>query len=180
MDVGDIDRKRGVLWNDCVSEENYGSSKLYQEHVLEQYKLFAATADATSTRRNAANAFFVTLNTVAVGAITFFLEDGPAVNHSWLNVFPLLALLALCFVWWRLIGSYRDLNAAKFDVIHEYETRLPTVPFWLEWEILSGRSGAGSNARRTKGHKLLTTMEKCVPGLFAVLYLVVFAAIICD
>ena len=153
------------LWNEHISAEDYGTKEQYQEHLFAQYKIFVEMADRISTRRNLANTFFLTLHTMLIGIATFSYEKGPRVADRWLNIFPLIAVLALCYVWWRLMKSYRQLNTAKFKVIGEYERQLPSSPYWgAEWEAL----GAGKDP---KLYKQLTDVENWVPIVFAVIYL---------
>lgn len=156
------------LWNRTVSSDTYGSKEQYYEHIFEQYKIFVEMADRISTRRNTANAFFLSLHTLVITVVTFAYDKGINLNPEWLVVFPLVAVLVICWVWWRLIHSYRQLNHAKYKVIGEYERRLPSSPYWnAEWAAL------GSGKRR-KLYWPLTDVENLVPFIFGTLYL--FAA----
>ncbi|MFQ5651919.1 MAG: hypothetical protein ACE5IY_18445 [bacterium] len=152
------------LWNEHVTQENYASKEKYQDSVLVQYKLYVEMADRISARRNLANTFFLTLHTFILGASGFLYEKGPELSNKNVLVIPFLALLALCFAWWRLVKSYRQINSAKFKVIGEFETRLPTSPWWLaEWKAL----GEGKDP---KLYRPLTVVENWVPLIFALLY----------
>jgi hypothetical protein len=154
------------LWNSSVLPDDYGINKQYTDHIFEQYKLFIEMADRVSSRRNIANTFFLTLHTFLITAASFLYEKGPKVSFVWFNLFPLVALLILCYVWHRLILSYRQLNEAKYKVIGEYERRLPSSPYWsAEWKAL----GEGKNAQL---YKPLTDLENWVPKFFAVIYIV--------
>lgn len=160
------------LWNDSVTSDSYGSREQYNKHIFEQYKLMVDSADKISARRNLANTFFLTLHTFLIGAAGFIHEKGPAVRSAWFNIFLLIAVLSLCYMWHRLLISYRQLNAAKFQVIRDFETRLPSSPFWnAEWDYL----GRGTNP---KLYRALTDIERFVPSLFAVLYLIAFITIL--
>ena len=44
-----------------------------------------------------------------------------------------LAGMVLCFLWYRIVRSYGDLNTGKFKVIHEIESYLPLRPYDAEW-----------------------------------------------
>ena len=156
------------LWTTEVSPETYGSKEQYYQHVFEQYKIFIEMADRVSARRNLANTFFLTLHTLLISVATFAYEKGLVASKQWLIIFPLFAVLALCFVWWRLVHSYRQLNTAKYQVIGEYEKALPSSPYFrAEWSTL----GRGTNKRL---YWPLTDAENIVPVIFAILY--VFAA----
>lgn len=157
------------LWNETVQPSTYGSTEQYYQHIFEQYKIFVEMADQISARRNLANTFFLTLHTILLATAGFVYEKGPKTTNLWLNVFPLVAVLALCYVWWRLLKSYRQLNAAKYKVIGEYERRLPSSPYWsAEWTAL----GKGEDPQLFTP---LTDVEYWVPIIFALIY--VFAAI---
>ena len=69
------------------------------------------------------------------------------------------AAVVLCFLWYRIIRSYRDLNSAKFKVLHEIEQILPIRPYVAE----------GEHVGRGKDPKLylpFTHVERFVPWLF--------------
>jgi hypothetical protein len=154
------------LWNEDVSADNYPSREQYQQHLFEQYQIFVEMADRISTRRNLANTFFLTLHTLIISAAGFIFEKGPKPSNRWMNIFPLVAVLALCYLWWRLLKGYRQLNSAKFKVIGEYERRLPASPYWsAEWKAL----GEGKDP---KLYRPLADIEHWVPAIFAFLYTV--------
>ena len=157
------------LWNKDVFDE-YDDKGKFKDHVLEQYKLCVEMADRISGRRSTANTFFLTLNTLIVGALSACAE-----KFSQLSVIVIcIAAIVLCYVWKRLINSYRQLNTAKFAVIGEFEKRLPSSPYWsAEWNAL----GEGKDPKK---YKQLTAVEKWVPIVFMFLYLIFCAAIVKD
>ena len=77
----------------------------------------------------------------------------------------------LCFVWWRIVQSYRQLNSGKYDVILAIEALLPLAPYATEWEAL----GRGEDPKR---YLPLTHVENWVPKLFGLLYLLLFVAVL--
>ena len=153
------------LWNKVEENNIYSTDKeLYQEHILEQYKICVEMADKISERRNLANVFFLTLNTLCITAIGFLMEKIPLVNPKWVIVFPLFGILLLCLIWWWLVRSYRDLNSAKWKVIGLLEAKLPSSPFWsAEWTEL----GKGEDISK---YLPLTALEKFVPIVFGLIY----------
>lgn len=74
-------------------------------------------------------------------------------------------------MWYRLIRSYKDLNTAKFKVIHEIEQKLPCAPYDLEWE----KVGRGKDS---KLYLPFTHIEICVPWVFLALHVFVLIIII--
>jgi hypothetical protein len=77
--------------------------------------------------------------------------------------------LVICYLWYRLIRNYRDLNSAKFKVIHELEKRMPSRPYDAEWEALG---------RGTKPGLYLpfSHLEMIVPWVFFVVHAFAFIA----
>jgi len=157
------------LWNKDVFNEYDDKGKL-KDHVLEQYKLCVEMADRISARRSTANTFFLTLNTLIVGGLSACAE-----KFSKLSVVVIcIAAIVLCYVWKRLINSYRQLNTAKYAVIGEFEKKLPSSPYWsAEWNAL----GEGKDPKK---YKQLTAVEKWVPIVFMFIYLIFCAAIVKD
>jgi len=161
------------LWTILESENEYLQNKsLYQSHILEQYKIYAEMADRISARRNLANVFFLTLHTTIIGAVGFSFEKIELINPKWLVTFPIVAIVVLCYVWWRLIKSYRQLNTAKYIVIGELEKKLPASPYWsAEWKAL----GEGKDPNK---YTPLTHLENIVPFIFAILYFMVWGVVV--
>jgi hypothetical protein len=160
------------LWNKNVSKSNYGSEELYYCHVFEQYKIFVEMADRISARRSLANSFFLTLHTVLISVAGFTYEKGPKIENFAINIFPLIFVLALCYVWLRVIESYKHLNEAKYKVIGEYERSLPTSPYW-EAEWVNGLS----SGNQSKFYRPTTNFETWVPKLFMVFYIILFLSL---
>jgi hypothetical protein len=69
-----------------------------------------------------------------------------------------------------LLKSYRDLNAAKFEIITEMENNLEVKVFDDEWKRLKENRQAGWWGRYAE----FGTVERFVPLVFAALYAAVF------
>ncbi len=149
-----------------VPREEYGSD--YAPHLLEQYKLYVEMADKISERRQTANTFFLTINTalVAMLGIVWPRMEG-LVGATWYTVVGVAGLI-LCYSWYRLLKSYKDLNSGKFRVVHAMERLLPTRPYDAEWESV----GRGENP---KLYLPFTHIETKIPWVFFGLYLVLIA-----
>lgn len=138
--------------------EDYGDR--YQDHVLEQYKLFVTTSQQISERRQQANNFLLTLSSSLVTLFVAFLSTFS--SHRWNVLIPIAGLFA-CFVWHSMVQSYKHLNTAKFEVIHELEGQLPIALFRHEWYVC----GHGKD----KGKYIpLTHLERWIPWMFGVLF----------
>jgi len=152
---------------DLKNRDSLGES--YASLLGGQYQLYVEMADRISARRMLANSFFVGVNTALIAALTIMLKNEILVPDL-LGFAPFAAVLLMCGVWWRLIKSYRQLNSAKFQIIHALEQALPADPYTAEWMLLD------------KGHSPqdylpLTHVESWVPWCFALLYVFLAASL---
>lgn len=151
-----------------ASKNEYGGN--YQDHLLEQYKLYVEMADKISERRASANSFFLTVITALIsiiGLISGFGTQVVNVFNFWIIAVSIVGLI-LCYSWYRIIESYRQLNSGKFKVIHEIEMKLPLALYHGEWIML----GEGKDS---KLYRPLTHFEKWVPMLFTLLFLTILS-----
>ena len=88
-----------------------------------------------------------------------------AQNTSWYVVVA-IAGIAISYMWYRLVRSYKDLNTAKFKVVHEIESQLPIAPYDAEWEAV-GRGKA------PELYLPFTHVEIYVPWVFIILHTIV-------
>lgn len=138
--------------NDSTAEERL--------ERLELYKLMVEMADKVSERRQAANNFYLSINTLLVGGLAYLGTREPGFTDV---IFVSLVGILVSFYWIRSIESYKTLNAAKFNVINSIEKGFTVRPFTAEWAELDP-DGDG------KRHKPFHTTEKSVPKIFLVLY----------
>jgi hypothetical protein len=148
------------------SKEEYGEK--YNEHLLQQYLLYVQMADKISERRSLANTFFLTANTAILSTLGIVAAILPAnlVESGFLVFLAAITPVLLCYSWYRLVRSYQQLSSGKFSIIHEIEAKLPLAPYRAEWVVL----GKGKDPAR---YKPLTDVEKWVPVIFAILYVIV-------
>jgi hypothetical protein len=148
-----------------LSQQAYGDR--YRQDVLDLYKMYVASADKISERRQTANSFFVTLNTTIVGLVGYlnFSRDPKTASPL---VFALVAMagMLICYMWYSLIRSYKNMNYGKFRVINTIEQMLPIRPYDAEWVALE----EGKNPRR---YLEFSQVEKNIPRVFFLLHLVV-------
>ena len=150
-----------------VDSGEYGPS--YRDHSLELYKIYVEMADRISARREKANSFFLAVNTALVALLAKGAFGGSAATPRALELLVPVAAGVLCYLWYRIIRSYRDLNSAKFKVIHAIEQQLPLCPYDAEWE----------SVERGKNPKLylpFTRVEVVVPWLFMVFHAILAAS----
>ena len=134
--------------------------------LLEIYKLLVEMADRVSQRRQAANSYYLSVNTAILGASAFLSAFRP----SWTGAVTIaVAGIAVSLFWIRNIQTYKDLNSAKFQVITQIEHSLPVKPFGDEWALLDP-DGDG------KKHRPFHAVEIGVPWIFIVVDAVVIVA----
>jgi len=94
--------------------------------VTAQYNLAVEMADRISARRGTANGFYFT----AASALL-------ATSEGLSLTITAIAGMVLSAAWWMQLTSYRNLNAAKWQVIGQLENSLPSKPFTDEWTLLT-------------------------------------------
>jgi hypothetical protein len=149
--------------------EKYGDK--YIEHLLDQYKVYLASVENVSDRRQKANEFFLALNTGLIAVLGYVSANINRNETLWLVVAAALAGMTMCFLWFRMILSYDGLNSGKFRVVHAIEERLPLALYDAEWETL----GRGNDR---KIYWPFTHIERAVPWIFIALYLFLLVATI--
>lgn len=152
------------------SPQDYGNT--YTSDLLELYKLYVSSAEKVSDRRQAANSFYLALNTGLLTALGVFLQlRALPMDSPGLFIAVALVGLAISLLWLRSVDSYRNLNSAKFQVIHAIEEYLPVRLYRAEWEVV----GKGEDRKR---YRRFTEVERIVPWVFVVVHGVVLALFI--
>jgi len=141
--------------------------------TIEIYKTYLQMADKISDRRQSANSYFLTMNTVLVGLISYLSFGNTTQNSNPYYLLVSIAGMIICFYWYRLIRSYKDINTGKFKVVHEIEKILPLSPFDDEWDKL----GRGEDKSK---YLPFTVIEMRIPWIFFVLHLFVFLKILIE
>lgn len=154
---------RSGLFNEIEEGKEYPPNEKWYSHLLDQYKLYVEMADRISQRRATANSYFLTVNS-AILAFVGYLTMKDSTTDLWLIA---VAGFTLSVLWERLITSYRDLNTAKFKVIHKIEKRLPISPYEAEWIAM----GEG---KRPDLYRPISHIERGVPFIFIALHTIVF------
>jgi hypothetical protein len=150
-----------------VAADEYGPS--YRDHALEMYKTYLEMADRVSERREKANSFFLAVNTALIALLAKDAFGRSAAGPRALELLVPVAAAVLCYLWYRIIRSYRDLNSAKFKVVHAIERQLPLRPYDAEWESVE-------RGRNPRLYLPFTHVEKVVPWLFMVFHAVLAAS----
>ena len=129
---------------------------------LELYKLLVEMADRVSQRRQAANSFYLSVNTLLVGSSAYLGAIEP--DAMGIPVMP-IAGMAICALWIMNITSYKTLNEAKFFVINAIEEKFIEQPFHDEWKKLDPDQDG-------KRHRPFHKVEGVVPWVFIAVYLI--------
>jgi hypothetical protein len=135
--------------------------------LLEQYKIYIQTAENISEKRMNTNKFYITflssIITIFFIILKLFKED-----FNYQLIFILLSIfgITLSIIWRVNLHSYKQINRAKFKIIHKMEHNLPYRCFEKEWKLL------GNGKFLTKYIKL-TNIEFFLPYLYAMLFLIV-------
>lgn len=153
-----------------VSESaKYGDK--YVEHLLEQYKIYINSSEKIADRRQKANEFFLGLNTGLVTLLGFITTKTSQENSIIILCLASLAGITVCYLWYRIIRSYKGLSTGKFSVIHSIEARLPLALYDAEWDILE----KGENKDK---YWPFTHIELKVPWVFIVIYTILLLSFI--
>ena len=134
--------------------------------LLSQYELYVEMADKISDRRTTANNFFVVLNSALIALIGSEMSSS---SDCFKSLVCFLGILVSLF-WWFSIINYKNLNSAKFKIIHELEAKLPANLYKYEWHILK----EGKSKRK---YWPLSHIESYIPWLFVIIFLILFVFI---
>ena len=136
-------------------------SKSFNADLLEQYKLYVQSAENVSSRRLASSQYLLTLNAALVAL--YGLQSAGFGESYWPLLVPGIGV-SVCLLWRSIIKAHADLNRVKFEVIHEFEEHLPAAMYKYEWQLAEKGQG--------KTYRAVTTIERWVPGLVAMLHAV--------
>jgi len=143
------------------TKQNYGPD--YQNHFLEQYKLYLSSVEKISDRRQNANSHFITINTALISILGLSFKLTLFENTQWVRALIAFVGIVICVIFWYLLRAYRQLNTGKFVVIHKIERRLPLSLYRYEWEVL----GQGKNTRK---YYPFSHIELLIPWVFGIVY----------
>lgn len=146
-----------------VSEKEYGQD--YKSHLLVQYQLYVESMDKISDRRQNANNYFITINTVLISFIGILFQVKIFENMLWIKSLISLVGVIICIIFWFMLYSYKQLNTGKFKVIHEIEQKLPLALYGYEWKLLE-------EGKNRKIYFPFSHVEMIIPWVFGTVYVV--------
>lgn len=146
-----------------VNKKDYGQA--YKDHLLAQYQLYVESMEKISDRRQNANNYFITINTVLISFIGVLFQVKIFETIPWVKSMIAVVGIIICVVFWFLLRSYKQLNTGKFKVIHKIEQRLPISIYDYEWRIL----GEG---KKKKLYFPFSHIEMVIPWVFGIVYVI--------
>ena len=135
---------------------------------LSLYLYYAEQTEKLIERRAANSRYFLTINTAFVAILGLAIEHDPDGSRYWVTALP-LAGITVCVLWAQLVRSYRDLTAARFEVINEMETALVVAPYTDEWKRIK-------QSPAYRGYTSIARLEALVPWVFVTIYAVLLIA----
>ena len=158
-----------------MDQDEYGQR--FQDHLLEEYKLYVEMADRISQRRDQSNRFYSALLTglLAVISVVAKLSDWQTSGNilSVVLISVGLAGLAICAIWFVNIRSYKRLNSGKFRIIHEVEEQLPFPLYKKEWDYLRPPTGKKKYFQLTRIEQFIP-IAMAIPYIFLMVYAIVY------
>lgn len=160
---GDVCAKLKPLYDLKKEFEDCFNADLKPDSTLELYKIMIESSEKLIQRRQATNAFFITVIGSLLAVAGFIAKSGAILSGSvWLLYGFSITGILLCHSWHNLIANYGKLNKAKFDVILRLEKVLSAQIYSAEWIAL----GKGI---RPKKYRSFTSTEQNVPIYFCLL-----------
>lgn len=144
--------------------------KLTPANKLEEYRLFIEDTARLSERRQRITSTYITVNSALAGVITFVIKDPQLSNWMMLiAVLPILvAGMIICYLWDHLITSYRVLINFRIKELEAMEQAIPGSHMMYNRE-----ASKLYNKSQPKESISFTGVERKLPLLFGILYLVV-------
>lgn len=153
--------------NKCLvhhTKEAYGDS--FGADLLEQYKIYVQSAENVSARRVASSRYLLTLN---IALVTLYgIQSEGFIQSYWTMLIPILGI-PVSLLWYQIIQSHGDLNAVKFQIIHQLEEHLPVTLYAHEWQLAGEGRGTSYNA--------VTRLEQWIPIAFVALHIMLLISL---
>ena len=146
-------------------KDPYGDNH-YQEHYLEQYKIYLEMLERSTQRRIDTNTLFISINTAMITLYSLF-------NKGNAQAVPVVALTGILFslVWFSLLWAYNTVNKAKWRVVEKMEENLPCNPFHAEW---NDSDTLGQGMKDKKIYFPISWLERFLPVIFLIVYVVLW------
>jgi hypothetical protein len=150
-------------------KEKYGNK--YQDHLIEQYKIYLSGIEKNSDRRNSANKYFLSINTALITILGLTFQFGSYDGRVFVRIMVALAGIILSIIFFFLIRAYKQLNTGKFEIIHKIEEDLPCSPYKDEWVVLE-------EGKNWKTYFPFSHVELLIPWVFGFGYILILIYVI--
>jgi len=134
---------------------------------VNQYRLCVETVDKIYDRRIETNKFYISLLTALFALLSLVTGGGFVFGNVKNFVIPAVAFVGilLCIIWVLMIRSYKLMNVAKYEVIHQMENDMGLFHCYEEeWANIQRR-------KRWQRYIPQAWIEYCIPAIFALAYL---------
>ena len=152
-----------------IKPDEYGEN--YKEHFVEQYKVYINGIEKISDRRQNANNHFLGFNTAIIALLSLSFEIDSLKDLFYFRIAVLLLGISVSIIFWYLIHSYKQLNTAKFKILHEIEKKMPMYLYGHEWDYL----GHGNDKSK---YYPFSHIELLIPVIAGLLYCISLLAIL--
>jgi hypothetical protein len=151
--------------NQLINEKYYKESLEHNDNLLfKQYKFLMEMSNDLCNRRDSNIKFYATISSIIVGLTSYLITNNyPLI----ILLIPVILGIPFCYIWYRHIADYKELNSAKFKVINHIENYLPAKGFTIEWDLI--------NHDKYKG---LTYWDKVTPLLFMFILIIILIGLL--
>lgn len=161
------------LWNDAEFPDQRVDPQRaqYLQALTSIYVYYAGTTAHISEPRMKGSMLCTTMcSAMVAGAATALVLGSGWVSSIAVLIISAIGIL-LTWSWRWMLGHYRDLNTAKFEVLGEIEKRLPARPLvTAEWPVFTEK-------RKKKGtFRVLTELEDAFVLVIRLLFVVLAVA----
>jgi len=160
--------------HECFFDNNIDTSKASNEQRAQICDMYIALYNSThvlAQQRLSTHSIFLTLHTIFSGSLGYFIIQSRKVWHSWtlgkeilLLLLPYFLIMFLCFIWYRTLQHYNNLNNTFIMITQCLEEYLPVKPIDAIFQTLSKCSGTHD----------LGVLMKYLPLGFMMFYLTAF------
>jgi hypothetical protein len=129
------------------------------DNLMKQYEIMVNSAIQVTNWRQNSNNFFLAVNTALLAIAAYLSNYSPRTGF----IFGLTGII-LAITWVITLQYFKNLNKAKFLVIHEIEEQLPIKAFQKEYMYYKRES-----------QRSVSNIECVIPCLFGIAYgLIIF------
>lgn len=134
--------------------------------LLKQYEFYNRTKERIEERRQNTNSFIITSLT---GLLAFvgISKANSIIISPYMILIVAAAGMTYCYLWYRMMKSFRIKSRVKYKLLQEIEKKLPVNLFAVEWDMLSMEEEDNKKFRTAR-------VESYIPWVFFILFALVF------